>query len=278
VPNPGRSRCPGCCPGRWTRDDHLGVLQGVLQQVVLLGHAEPPVEAVGVGRPPVPALPAVGVVQHRGEFQHVHEAGERAHLVAHDAPVVVGRGHAADGRAAVGLFDPRIRRRRYPGLVPGDPLVGGFAPVLGVAFAVDGVEIDPFHGVFDPLVGVDPAPFRVNIGGEGEFFRRGVAFSPRLDGPRLKITLFGDQRPDSGDLAILDIDADGAGIGAVGKNILHGGWAVSRDFACNRPPLHRATRLTVMASLAMACRVLPMITPPGSGQPRKDVDIQSRTI
>ncbi|MEE4136257.1 MAG: hypothetical protein V2I32_09275 [Desulforhopalus sp.] len=53
---------------------------------------------------------------------------------------------------------------------------------------------------------------------------------------------------------------------------------MSRDFACNRPPLRRAARLTVMAHLVMVCRVLSLINPPDSGEPRKDVDNQSRTI
>ncbi len=87
-------------------DDHLRVLQGVLQHVVRLGHAQPPVEAIAVGRAPVPAFPAIGIVQHRGAFDHVHEAGEGPHLVAHDAPVVMRGGQTADGRPAVGLLDP----------------------------------------------------------------------------------------------------------------------------------------------------------------------------
>ena len=114
-------------------DDHLRVLQRVAQHVVGLGHAQPPEEAVGVRRAPVPAFPAVRVVEHRGELHHVHEAGEGAHLVAHDAPVVVGRRDAADGRAAVGLFDPhQFGGDEVGGLVPGDALVTGFAAVLSV--------------------------------------------------------------------------------------------------------------------------------------------------
>ena len=50
-------------------DDHLGVAHHVLQVVERLGHAETPVEAVGVRGAPVPPLPAVRVVEHGGGLE-----------------------------------------------------------------------------------------------------------------------------------------------------------------------------------------------------------------
>ncbi len=41
----------------------VGILQGVLQQVIWLRYAQSPVEAVGMCCPPVPALPAIGIIQ-----------------------------------------------------------------------------------------------------------------------------------------------------------------------------------------------------------------------
>ena len=76
-------------PGHWTKNDHFSVFESILQQVVLLGHPQAPVKPVGMGGTPVPALPAVRVVQNRGEFQQVHKTGKRPHFIADNTPVVV---------------------------------------------------------------------------------------------------------------------------------------------------------------------------------------------
>ena len=187
-------------------DDLLRVLQGVAEAIVGLRHAQAPEEPVGVRRAPVPAFPAVGVVEHRGELQHVHEAGEGAHLVAHDAPVVVRRGDAADGRAAVGLLDPHdLLGHDVGGLFPGDALVAGFAAVLRVALAV-GVEVHALHGVLDALVRVDAPALRVDVRGERGLLPGRVLLAAGLDGPRLEVGRVDDQGPHPHDLAVLDID------------------------------------------------------------------------
>ena len=169
------------------KTDELGVLHHVLQVVERLGHAEAPVEAVGVRGAPVPPLPAVRVVEHGGGLEAVHEAHERAHLVADDAPVVVRRGHAADGRAAVRLLHARdLARDDVERLVPGDALVGRLAAVLRVALPV-GVEVDALHRVLDALIRVEAPTLGVHHRREVELLRRRVFLAVRLDHPGLEL-------------------------------------------------------------------------------------------
>ena len=136
-------------------DDHLGVLQRVLEQVVLLGVAEAPAEAPHVHAAPVPAFPAVRVMVGVGEAHHVHEAEVGAVAVAHVAPHVVGAGAGEDRRGAgLALHAVDLADHDVGGLVPGDRLVAGDAAVLDVALAV-GVEVHALHRRLDALVGVD---------------------------------------------------------------------------------------------------------------------------
>jgi hypothetical protein len=87
-------------------DDELRMFQSVFEQVVLLGHAEPPEKPVGVRRAPVPPLPAVGVVIDQGEAQQMHEPEIDAEMIAQIAPVVMRRARPGDRGLAVSLLDP----------------------------------------------------------------------------------------------------------------------------------------------------------------------------
>ena len=160
-------------------DHQLGVSQRVLEQVVVLRVAEPPPEAVGVGRAPVPAFPAVRVVQDVGEPDEVEEPRPGRGPVAEVAPVVVRRGPGRDrlgpvlGADALHLAGDQLER-----LVPADPLVAGLAAVLRVALPV-GVEVDPLHRVEDALVRVDPSPLGQREGRDAGLARRACTPHPR---------------------------------------------------------------------------------------------------
>ena len=105
-------------------DDHLGVLQPVFQQIVLLGNAQPVGEAPHVHPRPVPALPAVGVVLPIGEAHQVHEAVVGAGAVAHDAPEMVRARGGEDRRRTLLALEPDYLVGDYvQGLVPADGFV-----------------------------------------------------------------------------------------------------------------------------------------------------------
>ena len=195
-------------------DDQLGVLESVLEHVVLLGHAQPPVEAEGMGGSPVPAFPAIRVVEDVGEADEAEEPGPRSGPVAHVAPVVVRGGPGGDGLGAVGLADAdHLARHQVEGLVPAYALVRRFAPVLrvtparaGGAGSTRGVEVHPLHGVRDAVVGVDPRPLGECERGHAGLARRRILLVVHLDGPRGRVGLVKDQRPDLGYLSVLDVD------------------------------------------------------------------------
>ena len=201
-------------------DHHLRVAHHVLQIVERLGHAEAPVEAVGVGGAPVPALPAVRVVEDGGGLEAVHEAHERAHLVADDAPVVVRRGHAADGRVAVLLAHARdLARDDVQRLVPGDALVGRLAAVLRVALAVR-VEVDALHRVLDAVVGVEAPALGEHHRRHVELLGRGVLLAARLDHPGAELGLVGHQRTDTGHDTVGDVHRDRPVVRQISEDLL----------------------------------------------------------
>ena len=140
-------------------DDLLGVLERVLQQLRLLAVAQAPPVAPGVRGAPVPALPAVGVVEALAVAEDVEEAAQRAELVVQEAPVVVGRGHGGDGRRTVGLADAGdLAGDEVERLVPGDALVLVLAAQLRMPLPV-GVEVLALQRVLD-AVRVDALPLR----------------------------------------------------------------------------------------------------------------------
>ena len=151
------------------------VLKRVLQQVVLLGQAQAVALTPHVGRAPVPAFPAVGVVLAVGEAHQVHEAEVGAVAVADVAPHVVRTGGAEDGARAAFPLDPLdLGRHDVEGLVPGDGLVARGAPVPGVTAAgsrgaegAGGVEVDALERGEDPLGRVDQGAVGDSVGRVG---------------------------------------------------------------------------------------------------------------
>ena len=189
--------------------DHLGVLQRVLEQVVLLGVAEAPAEAPHVHAAPVPAFPAVRVMVGVGEAHHVHEAEVGAVAIAHVAPHVVGAGAGEDRRGAgLALHAVDLADHDVGGLVPGDGLVAGDAAVLDVALAVR-VEVDALHRRLDALVGVDHGLEAGGVDRVRRLARRLEGLAARLDLPRRCVDgVVEVHRRDADDLAVLDVDED----------------------------------------------------------------------
>ena len=193
----------------------LGVSQRVLEQVVVLGVAEPPPEAVGVRRAPVPAFPAVGVVQDVGEPDEVEEPGPGRGPVPEVAPVVVRGGSGRDRlRPVVGADALHLAGDEVQRLVPADPLVAGLAPVLRVPLPV-GVEVHPLHRVEDPLVRVDARAFGQREGSDAGLARRSVLLPVYLQRPGGRVVVVEHERPHADDLAVLDVHPDRAAAGAV---------------------------------------------------------------
>ncbi len=198
-------------------DDHLGVLEHVGERIEGLRHAEPPVEAVAVGGAPVPALPAVGVVENGRVAEQVHEAQEGSHLVAHDAPVVVRGGEATDRRGTVSVFHARdLAGDERQGLIPGDALIGRAAAVLGVALP-GGVEVDALHGVLGALRRVEAATLGVHHGRQIELLRRRVGLAAGRDRPGPEVGRVGRQGADAHDHAVSHVDRHRPAVRAVGE-------------------------------------------------------------
>ena len=198
-------------------DDHLGVLQAVLQQVILLGVAQTPGEAPHVHAAPVPALPGVGVVVGVREAHQVHEAEVGGVTVAEVTPHVVGRGGRQDGGGAVlGADTVDLLHQDVVHLVPGNALVAGNAAVLGIALPI-GIPVHALHGV-------QVAPVRVDHGLEaaGILCHSGLAgrsklLPPGLDGPGRSVhAVVKVHGGHADDLPIFDVDENrsaGAGVG-----------------------------------------------------------------
>ena len=207
-------------------DHHVGVLQGVLQQVELLGLAQTPVEAPHMGGAPHPAFPGIRVVQNGGVVDHAEEPAEGGHLVAHDAPVVVGAGDGGDG-VAVPLAVRAQRSQTIDlvgddggGLVPGNALETGFAPVLLVPVSL-GVPVHPLHGVEDAVLRIQTVPLRQDILGDPHGLGGRILLAvPVLYGPGLGIILLGHlERTDAGDLPVLHVYGDRAAGGQIGVHL-----------------------------------------------------------
>ena len=196
----------GGAVGVYRPEDYLlGVLERVLQQFGLLAVTQAPPVAPGVSGAPVPAFPAVRVVQALAVAQDVEEPAQRAQLVVQEAPVVVRRGHSGDSRRPVLLADAgHLAGHQVKSLVPADALVLVLAPHLRMAIAV-GVEVLALHGVLH-AVGVDPRPLRHLVALQRGLARRRELATTRLDGPRGCVGLVKDYGPHLGDDAVLDVN------------------------------------------------------------------------
>ena len=103
---------------------HLAVIEGVFEQVVLLGDAQAVAEPPHVRAAPLPAFPAVGVVLGIGVADEVHEAVVGAEPVPDVAPHVVGaRGGEHGCRAHLAFEADDLIGHHVEGLVPSDGLV-----------------------------------------------------------------------------------------------------------------------------------------------------------
>ena len=143
-------------PGRGFRigrpeHDHVAILQTIYDGAIGFRLAHAQAMAPVMDRAPVPAFPAIRVVVDLGMADRVLEAVQRAQVIADIAPGMVrpmADRHHAGTVFPLGALD--LAGDNADGLVPGNPLIARFAPVLGIAFAI-GVEIDPFHGIEQPV-------------------------------------------------------------------------------------------------------------------------------
>ena len=199
-------------------DDHLGVLERVFEQVVLLGDAEAVAVAPHGHGAPVPALPAVRVVLAVGEAHEVHEAVVGAVAVADVAPQVVralGGHDRAGADLAVTALD--LVGDDVEGFVPADGLVAGHAAVLDVARAL-GVEVDALERREDALGRVDHRALRLGVRRQGGLARRGERAAARLDRPVALVFVVELDGGETDDPAVLHVDEDRATRRAVGQS------------------------------------------------------------
>ena len=76
----------GCLRIRGPEDNHLGILERIFEQVVLLRDAKPPGETPLMHATPVPAFPAVRVVVRVGVADQIHKTEIGAVAIADIAP------------------------------------------------------------------------------------------------------------------------------------------------------------------------------------------------
>ncbi len=196
---------------------HLGVLEGVLQQVILFRDAKSVAEPPLVHAAPVPTLPTVGVVIGIGAAHQVQEPEVGAVAVADVAPQVVRRASAHHRPGTELLLDPLDLVGDDLGrLVPTDPLVARDPPVLAVAVAVR-IKVHPLHGVEHPLGRVDHRPPAQRVRRDGGLARRLKFPVPGLDGPGSRIGVIELHGRDAHDPAVLYVDKDRASRCPIGQ-------------------------------------------------------------
>ena len=200
-------------------DDHLGVLECVFEQVVLLGHAHAVAVAPHGNGAPVPALRAVGVWERLHEPHEVQKAVVGAVAIADVAPQVVrarrrqDRARALFVPAAGDLVGDDVER-----LVPRDRLVARDAAVVRVARAAV-IEVDPFEGRHDAARRVDQRALHLGVRRQGRLARRGERAAARHDRP---VALVVGVELDGGhadDAAVLHVDEHGTARRAVGQSL-----------------------------------------------------------
>ncbi len=200
---------------RGPEDDHVGVFQSILQQIVLLGDAEAVTITPHVRAAPVPAFPAIGVVLPIREADQVHEAEIRAVAIAHVAPQMVGPRSGEDRRGAdLPFHADHLVADDVQGFVPRDGLVSRDTPVLDVTVAL-WVEIHTLERREDPLGRVDHGFLRHRV-------RRKRGPTPRLefppsslDRPALRVVLVQVDGRHADDPAVLHVHEDRTARGAV---------------------------------------------------------------
>ncbi len=167
--------------------NHLGVLQAVFQQVVLLGIAQPPTEAPHVHATPVPAFPAIRVVVGVSEAREVHEPEIGGMAIANIAPHVVGTGGGEDRSGAVGALDPvDFGDHDICRFIPRNALIPRDATVLDISVAV-GVKVHALHRIHDALVGIDHGLEALGVDRKGCLAGRREGLASCLDLPRRRI-------------------------------------------------------------------------------------------
>src|SRR5208337_2862999 len=73
--------------------------------------------------------------------------------------------------------------------------------------------------MLETVFGIEPLSFGVDVGREVEFLGGGIPFAPGRNGPGSEVALLGHERTDPDDLAVLDVNRNGTGIGTAGKNL-----------------------------------------------------------
>ncbi len=199
-------------------DDHLAVLERVLEQVPLLGDAEAVAVAPHRYGTPVPSLPAVGVVGALGETHEVEEAVVGAVPVADVAPEVMRAlgGHDGAGAdltmAALDLVGDDVERS-----LPADGLVARDPAVADVARALV-VEVDALERREDALGRVDHGTLRLRVRRQGGAARRREAATPRLDDPVALVVVVKVDREHADDAPVLHVDEERSPCRAVGQS------------------------------------------------------------
>ena len=249
-------------------DHHLGVLEGIFEQIVLLRNPKAMAVAPHRHSAPVPALPAVGIVGGVSESHEVQEAVVGAVSVADVAPEVVGAFGGEDRTRAVlvpaarDLVGDDVER-----LVPGDRFVAGDPSVVGVACALV-VEVDALEGRQDALRRVDQRALRLSMRRERGATRRHEPVAARLYDPVALVVVVKVDGRQPNDPAVFDIDEDGASGRAVGQScdFSHAPLTSASAFASGKRPrqatprgrgAHPTVRTclpTVRASYRRSCR------------------------
>src|SRR5208337_3891818 len=195
-------------------DDHLGFLEAILDPAIARRHSNAHRIAEMVHGTPVPALPAIRVGRDSGEADQIGEAHERAEVIPHVSPLVVGRHGKGDGTGAVDALLPvDLLGNDIQRLVPANTHIARLAPVLGIALAV-GIEIHPLHGVQDALVRIDQGFQRQRVWRNEAAARRAVFAAAGFDHPGRRIGVIELDGSDPYDAAVPDVNEHGTPVRA----------------------------------------------------------------
>ena len=256
---------------------HLGFLHEIFDQAVGFGLPEAHAVAVMVHRAPVPALPAVGIVDHAGIADGVEELVRSADVVADIAPGMV-RAVVGDDRAlaVLGLDALDLGCDQVERLIPADAHIARNAAVLQVALAL-GVEIDAFHRMQQPMRRIDRRFRAQRVRRDAGLARRREALAARLDRPGRRVALAEFDRRQAHDLVVLDINEKRPAVGVADETpgaVRHPG-AVHPAGALHHRERLREPDDQLLGPLGLEVEILHRLDPlelidPGSEQARAE--------
>ena len=100
------------------------------------------------------------------------------------APVMMGRRGGNNRARAIGPLSPLyLRHQNIQSFIPGNPLVAGLAPILGLAVFALEIKVFPQQRIENSIFRIDAGPFSQDIGSKPGGIGRREFLTPGVDGP-----------------------------------------------------------------------------------------------